>query len=252
VSGIDYPDWLPERSELHVLQGVVGPIEGWVEWATPGGEPTLSELIEVAVGGYCAAFARSELVEFDDRGSTYLFDTADDPAAGRTPRVVAAWGLSSTATGRRQGSRQAGFPLSAALIAQGYERGHLLAHAIGGGLDENLFAQASHVNQGRSPAGRAYRALERLAPRHPGSLVFHRLIYGDGTDVPDLNQLTVGLPTSTHTGTFDNRPRPPAAQPTSTRAAVPSSCSDGVPAQPGRRERLSRAHAESSHWSSSR
>ena len=84
----------------------------------------------------------------------------------------------------------------------------LLAHAIGGGLEENLFAQAGHINQGRSRAGRAYQDLERLAIRHKGSLVFHRLIYGDGADVPDLNQLTIGLPTSTHIGTFDNRPRP--------------------------------------------
>ena len=83
VSGIDYPAWPPERSQLHVLQGVVGSIEGWVESAMPGGEPTLSELIEVATSGYCAAFASSVLVEFDDRGSTYLFDTADDPATGR-------------------------------------------------------------------------------------------------------------------------------------------------------------------------
>jgi hypothetical protein len=64
-------------------------------------------------------------------------------------------------------------------------------------MDENLFAQAAHVNQGRSPAGRAYRRLERLAASRPGRLLFHRLIYGDGTDVPDLTQLTVGLPTAT-------------------------------------------------------
>jgi hypothetical protein len=81
-----------------------------------------------------------------------------------------------------------------------------MGHASGGGLDESLFAQASHVNQGRSPAGRAYRHLERLAASHPGCLIFHRLIYGDDTDVPDLTQLTVGLATALHEGTFDNRP----------------------------------------------
>jgi hypothetical protein len=106
-------------------------------------------------------------------------------------------------TGPRRRSRQAGFPLSSAWAGRGYERGHLLAHAAGGGLDENLFAQASHVNRGH-----AYRRLEHLATSHPGCLLFHRLIYGDGTAVPDLTQLTVGLPTATHTGTFDNRPRP--------------------------------------------
>jgi hypothetical protein len=77
-----------------------------------------------------------------------------------------------------------------------------------GGLDENLFAQARQVNQGLSEGGRAYRNLERMAAQQPGSLMFHRLIYGDGSDISDLTQLTVGVSASTFTGTFDNRPHP--------------------------------------------
>jgi hypothetical protein len=157
------------------------------------------------------------LIQFDDRGSSYLFDLADDSTQGRQPRVVAGWGRSATPAAPRNSSRQAGFPLAPALARAGYERGHLLAHATGGGLDENLFAQATHVNQGRSPAGHAYRRLERLATAHPGGLVFHRLIYGDGTDVPDLTELTVWLPMARHTGTFDNRPD--AWQPPTSRLA---------------------------------
>jgi hypothetical protein len=191
---------------VHALQGVIAPSQGWVEVVGSGDEPVLDELVEAAGRGYRAAFPLSELVEFDDRGSSYLFDLTDDPIVDRQPRVVAAWGRSSAPQGRRMRSRQAGFPLPPALAGRGYERGHLLAHATGGGLDENLFAQAGHVNQGRSSAGRVYRRLERLAEKHVGSLLFHRLIYGDGTDVPDLTQLTVGVPTGTHTGTFDNRP----------------------------------------------
>jgi len=199
--------WPSDRAALHASQGVVGPPQEWVEVEASSHDLVLDELVDVAAHGYYAAFPGSELVEFDDRGASYLFDLTDDPAMGRTPRTVAAWGRSSVPTGPRQRSRQAGFPLSSALAGRGYERGHLLAHAAGGGLDENLFAQASHVNQGRSAAGHGYRRLERLATSHPGCLLFHRLIYGDGTAVPDLTQLTVGLPTATHTGTFDNRPR---------------------------------------------
>jgi hypothetical protein len=200
------PVWPSERSAVHALQRVTAVPEGWVEVVGPGGKRPLDQLVEAAASGYRAAFPDSELVEFGDRGSWYLFDLTDDPTLGRQPRVVAAWGHSSSPHSQRDKSRQAGFPLPPGLAGRGYERGHLLAHATGGGLDENLFAQAGHVNQGRSPAGRAYRRLERLAGAHPGSLLFHRLVYGDGTDVPDLTQLTVAVPTATHTGTFDNRP----------------------------------------------
>ena len=191
---------------LHRLQGCVGPPKGWITTVYHRDDDVVEELIENAADGYRAAFPNSELVEFDDRAVSYLFDLADDRAVGRSPRVVAAWGRSAAHHGPRERSRQAGFPLAAQLLRQGYERGHLMGHASGGGLDESLFAQASHVNQGRSPAGRAYRHLERLAASHPGCLIFHRLIYGDDTDVPDLTQLTVGLATALHEGTFDNRP----------------------------------------------
>ena len=211
------PAWPSDRSALHALQGVTAPSHGWVEVVGSGDEPVLDELVNATARGYWAAFPGSELVEFDDRGAAYLFDLTDDPTIGRQPRVVAAWGRSSAPQGRRENSRQAGFPMPAALVGRGYERGHLLAHATGGGLDENLFAQAGHVNRGRSPAGRAYRRLERLAGEHPGRLQFHRLVYGDGTDVPDLTQLIVGVPSGTHTGTFDNRPE---TWPTTTRRLV--------------------------------
>lgn len=201
------PEWPSVRSALHALQRVAAPPHGWVDVVDPCRTP-LDDLVKAAADGYRAAFLGSELVEFDDHGSSYLFDLTDNPTGDRQPRVVAAWGRSTPPQGQRKRSRQAGFPLPPALAGRGYERGHLLAHATGGGLDENLIAQASHVNQGRSPAGRANRRLESLAASRPGSLLFHRLIYGDGTAVPDLTQLTVGLPTATHTGTFDNRPRP--------------------------------------------
>ena len=206
MAGGEVPAWSSDRSSLHARQRVSAPSQGFAEVIRAGGQPPLNELIEEAAAGYRAAFADGDLVEFGDHDCRYLFDLSDDPASDRAARVVAGWGRSSTPLGPRGRSRQAGFPLAPALAARGYERGHLLAHATGGGLDENLFAQAGHVNQGRSPAGRVYRRLERLAADKAGSLVFHRLIYGDGTDVPDLTQLTVGLPAATHSGIFDNRP----------------------------------------------
>jgi hypothetical protein len=177
----------------------------------PAGQWRPEKLLEAATDGYRAAFPSSELVEFDDGGSSYLFDLTDDSTVARAPRVVAAWRRTSVAATPRNRSRQAGFPVSPALAGRGYERGHLLAHSAGGGLDENLFAQASHVNQGRSPGGRAYRQMERLAASHPGSLLFHRLINGDGSDVPDL----------THSSLLCQRRR---ASPRSTTAPLHPQC----------------------------
>src|SRR5207244_4085471 len=119
------------------------------------------------------------------------------------PRTVAAWSHARAPVASRDRSRQAGFPLPRAFADAGYERGHLMAHAAGGGLDANVFAQAWHVNQGRSPQGRRYRQLERLAAANPGCQVFHRLIYGDGSDVPDLTELTVVVDGRAQQGVFD-------------------------------------------------
>jgi hypothetical protein len=238
------PDWSSRRQSLHALQGLVAPPQGWAENVTDR-HLTLDDLITAAVSGYLAAFPDGEPVEFEDRGVSCLFDLTDTPDAGRTPRVVAAWGSSAPPSGPRDRSRQAGFPLSSNLVGRGYERGHLLAHASGGGLDENLFPQSGHINQGRSPAGRFYRRLERLAAQHPGCLLFHRLIYGDGTDVPDLTQFTVALPTSVHTGTFDNRPdawTPPSTRETCSRTGLPSRRTDGLSRRTGHRPRPTRTH----------
>ncbi len=134
----------------------------------------------------------------------FLFDHSID--AERASRTVAGWTHAHAAPAPRDRTRQAGFPLPTVLAEAGYERGHLVAHATGGGLDANVFAQARHVNQGWSPDGRRYRQLERLAATNPASLVFHRLVYGDDTDVPDLNELTVVVDGQVNQGIFDNRP----------------------------------------------
>jgi hypothetical protein len=203
------PPWPDERAGLHGLQlaaaGAVGRI--------PGRPADAGEfLVDAAATGYRAAFPGAQLVTFTVAGIGFLFDHST--RSDRVPRTVAAWTHAHAAAQSRDRSRQAGFPLAPALAAAGYERGHLIAHATGGQLDANLFAQARHVNQGWSPDGRRYRQLERLAAANPGCLVFHRLVYGDGSDVPDLTELTVMVGDEIHHGVFDNRPgtwTPPTA-----------------------------------------
>ena len=95
----------------------------------------------------------------------YLFDAAPtlkrvaDRAAD--DRAVAVWGRSRPPDRRRERSRLAGLlpnPLSWSRLE--LDRGHLVAHAAGGGLDLNLFPQLSSLNRGRSEAGRRWRRME--------------------------------------------------------------------------------------------
>lgn len=77
-----------------------------------------------------------------------------------------------------------------------FDKGHALAHAMGGGLDENLFPQNPELNRGRSPEGRIYRKMERYVAKHPGTFAFSRLIYDDSSWVP--SSLEFGILMQTH------------------------------------------------------
>jgi hypothetical protein len=157
-----------------------------------------------ALDAYRAAFPDAQLLVFDAGQITFAFD--ETTGADREPRTVAVSARTIRAPAGRDRSRQARFPMAARLVAAGYQRGHLVAHGTGGGLDANVFPQAGHVNQGRSPLGRGYRRLERLAAATPGGHLVHRLVYGDGTTIPDLTELAVLVDGTMQQGTFDNRP----------------------------------------------
>jgi hypothetical protein len=129
-----------------------------------------------------------EIVEIELGTFVYLFDAAptlSDAPSGGDDRVVVVWGRSSAPTTRRDRSRLAGFiPVPGSWSGRGRDRGHLVAHALGGGLDVNLVPQSSALNRGRSEEGRRWRALEREAAASPGMPVFVRPIYTDATWSP--------------------------------------------------------------------
>jgi hypothetical protein len=64
----------------------------------------------------------------------------------------------------------------------GLNRGHLMAHSIGGGLDINLAPQAGRLNQG------AFKRLEaevlKMAQDHMLSFYWVRLIYTNSSQLP--------------------------------------------------------------------
>lgn len=126
------------------------------------------------------------VLQFDDHGFTFLYDVASANTTEVDDRLVVAYGFSAARSHERDRARIQGF-LGGGIDIPGkgrFDKGHALAHAMGGGLDANLFPQRPELNRGRSAAGRRYREMERYAGKNPGSLVFSRLLYGDDSWVP--------------------------------------------------------------------
>lgn len=134
------------------------------------------------------------VLEFKDHGFVYLFDFTSGGAAGADPspdvpedRVVAVYGRTQPGHGaKRDASRMRGFLGGGLADARGERRdkGHFLAHSLGGGLDVNLFPQSVAVNRGRSERGKTFRRMERYGATHSSTFVFARPIYGDLTWTP--------------------------------------------------------------------
>ena len=139
------------------------------------------------------------ILDVPDRGFNFLFDLTlanhdkDDPDRP-DDRVVAAYGLSKAPETGRDASRIRGFGTIGGLARGRMDKGHLMAHSMGGSLDINIFPQRPEVNRGRSARGRVYRSMERYAATHPGTFVFSRPIYADDTWVPHALEYGVLLP----------------------------------------------------------
>ena len=119
---------------------------------------------------YRARSGDSEIVEVDQGQLTYLFDIS-------AARVVSVWGRAVSVTAPRPTTRMRGFPLPPSdgeLV-----RGHLVAHAIGGGTDINLIPQSARLN-----ISGAWRRLERLAQSNPGAFLAVEVGYSDDSQTP--------------------------------------------------------------------
>jgi hypothetical protein len=193
---IDYASWFEPKA--------AGPVDSL---ARAFGEEFSSIWIE-AYHAMCDG--PSNVMEIPLQGFTYLFDFCSElidagelPAGTREDRTLGAYGVSRAAKAGRDASRIRGFPGS---DARG-DRGHLAAHASGGGLDINVFHQDAWLNRGWSPAGRRYREMERYCAQHEGTFFFSRLIYADATARPA--QIEFGIlkrDGTVWTEIFDNRP----------------------------------------------
>jgi hypothetical protein len=131
------------------------------------------QLLDLWCGDYVRTHPRADLtvVNLPSGGSafTYLFDI-------KTSRNLVAFGIPIYISHKRDASRMQGHPLSPDL--EGYHRGHLMAHSIGGGADINLVPQLGKLNIGE------FRRLERevrdVAKNNEKSLYFVRCVYPRG------------------------------------------------------------------------
>jgi hypothetical protein len=148
-------------------------------------------------------------VEIELGTFVYLFDaapTSSGAQGGGDDRVVVVWGRSSMPATRRDRRRLTGFiPVPASWSGRGRDRGHLVAHALGGGLDLNLVPQWSPLNRGRSAEGRRWRALEREASASPQTPLFVRPIYDDATWAPSEFEYGLVRGGGLHVERFQNR-----------------------------------------------
>jgi hypothetical protein len=164
---------------------------------------------------YVASVAhRTNIVRFQCRTFEFFYDLHSElEATGEVSfdqtiqnRVVAVLGTSTRADEPRDASRSWDWvdPTEEFLETE-RDKGHYMAHCIGGGLDVNVFSQERRLNRGRSPQGRIYRQMETYCYEHPGTFCFSRPVYADGSSVPRWLEFGLLKPDDTlWVETFDN------------------------------------------------
>ncbi len=132
----------------------------------------------------------SEILVFSYGAFDYICDVYQqsepyDFASGKLPveaRLVAAIGTSSPKGTKRDDGRRRGLTVSAMPGPEVmWDKGHYIAHAIGGTVDgneANVFLQLRSVNRGR------YRTMEAYCQANAGVTCFSRPIYTDTSAHP--------------------------------------------------------------------
>lgn len=152
-----------------------------------------AQIIDEWAAAYRArASGETELVEITLGAVTYLFDVAAE-------RVIAVYGHSVLTQLPRPAGRMRGFPLPTTVPGP-FVRGHLVAHAIGGGTDINLVPQSATLN-----VSGPWRRLERLAQAHPGAFVAVEVGYADASQTPSRFTYLVAVECALSVEQFANR-----------------------------------------------
>ncbi|HLA33407.1 MAG TPA: hypothetical protein VJ001_00920 [Rhodocyclaceae bacterium] len=162
----------------------------------------INALCDKWINDYLDSASHSPCIcEIPIKKTTFIFDQTSASTEENTveDRLVAAYGFSVKHKKKRDASRIRGFIGGRIDIPNKgkFDKGHALSHAMGGGLDINLFPQKPALNRGHSKEGRTYRRMEKYAADHPGTFVFSRLFYTDNSWVPSALEYGVLMPDGT-------------------------------------------------------
>ncbi|HED03231.1 MAG TPA: hypothetical protein ENI60_00440 [Candidatus Fraserbacteria bacterium] len=180
--------------------------------STPDIEGIIRFLWEMLPGEWCEKYRKmtpavTNILQFNDNGFEFLFDFSSELITKGVvscdeaveDRVVAVFGRSQPSSRNRDANRMKGFlGSSSKVFGDDYDKGHFIGHALGGGLDVNLFPQRRDINRGWSARGKIFRAMERYCSESPGTFCFSRPIYCDRSWRPCI--IEYGL--LTKVGTF--------------------------------------------------
>jgi len=163
-------------------------------------EEIIKFLEEVLPSEWCEKYREmtptvTNILQFNDNSFEFLFDFSSELVnkdvvpcdQAVEDRVVAVFGRSQPSSKKRDASRMKGFlGPSSNVFGNNYDKGHFIGHALGGGLDVNLFPQQRGINRGWSRRGKVFRAMERHCSENPGTFCFSRPIYCDRSWHPSM------------------------------------------------------------------
>ncbi len=133
---------------------------------------------------------KPNLLRISTSGFEYIFDFVQEsvargdvtPAEAVEDRVIGVHGRSALAADKRKDQLMRGRPLGPVDVMpeekrSDYDKGHFIAHSMGGGLEINIFPQIRSLNRGWSDRGKVFRAMERYCQDHPRTYCFCHPIY---------------------------------------------------------------------------
>ena len=161
------------------------------ELSTSDIEKIIKFLREMLPDEWCEKYRKmtptvTNIHQFNDNSFDFLFDFSSELVTKGVvhrdqaveDRMVAVFGRSRPSSRKRDVSRMKGFlGPSSKVFGNNYDKGHFIGHALGGGLDVNLFPQRRDINRGWSTRGRIFRAMERYCSENSGTFCFLRPIY---------------------------------------------------------------------------
>jgi hypothetical protein len=180
------------------------------------------ELVYASHDAYLAMTPRlTDIARISQGPFEYVYDDyASLEAQGLVPahptmeaRLVLAIGRSAPRLPKRDDSRLRGWagPSLTNVYGPGWDRGHFIAHSMGGvvdGFELNVFVQRRSLNRGwkSHPRGGLYRQMEKYCASNDRTLCFSRPIYCDETAKPTFIEFGILKPDGTlWLELFDNR-----------------------------------------------